>query len=75
MTRTFVLENPSSPDTIMMHITLTYTSIDLPAECKPARKLKNPVPALCLGDMLKRRNDDLPNRTETGYRHSLQRPV
>lgn len=51
MTRTFVLEDPASPDTIMAYITLTYTSIDIPSECRPARRLKNPVPALLLAKM------------------------
>lgn len=51
MTRTFVLEDPSSPDAIMGYVTLTYTSIDIPSECRPARGLKNPLPALLLAKM------------------------
>lgn len=51
MTRTHVLEDPPNPDTILAYITLTYTTIDIPSECKPARKLKNPVPALLLAKM------------------------
>lgn len=51
MTRTFVLEDPTDPNTIMAYITLTYTTVDLPVECEPARKLKNPVPALLLAKM------------------------
>lgn len=51
MTRTFVIESPADPDMIMAYITLTYTSIDIPSECRPARRLKNPVPALLLAKM------------------------
>lgn len=51
MTRTFVLEDPTNPNMIMAYITLTYTTVDLPIECKPARKLKNPAPALLLAKM------------------------
>lgn len=51
ITRTFVIEAPSDPNRIIAYITLTYTTIDLPTECKPARKLKNPVPALLLAKM------------------------
>ena len=51
MTRTFVLEDPSNPDTVAAYITLTYTSVDIPPECKPARNLKSPVPALLLAKM------------------------
>jgi GNAT superfamily N-acetyltransferase len=46
-----VIEASSDPNTIMAYITLTYTTVDLPAECKPARKLKSPVPALLLAKM------------------------
>lgn len=51
MTRTFVIEDPASPNTIVAYITLTYTSIEIPAECRPARHLKNPLPALLLAKM------------------------
>jgi hypothetical protein len=40
ITRAFVIEAPSDPNTIMACITLTYTTVDLPVEYKPARKLK-----------------------------------
>jgi GNAT superfamily N-acetyltransferase len=51
ITRTFVIEDLVDPKTIMAYITLTYTTVDLPVECKPARKLKNPVPAVFLAKM------------------------
>jgi len=51
MTRTFVLEDPVDPDTIIGYITLTYTSIDIPPQCRSAKTLKNPVPALLLAKM------------------------
>lgn len=51
MTRTFVLEDPNDQNLVMAYVTLTYTTIDIPQECKPARNLKNPVPALLLAKM------------------------
>ncbi|BES73847.1 GNAT family N-acetyltransferase (plasmid) [Marinobacter nanhaiticus D15-8W] len=51
MTRTYVLEDPGDPNTVMGYVTLTSTSIDIPDECYAGRKLKNPVPALLLAKM------------------------
>ncbi|GGY63261.1 GNAT family N-acetyltransferase [Marinobacter zhanjiangensis] len=51
MTRTYVLEASQDPDTVIGFVTLTYTSIEIPDECRPGRNLKSPVPALLLAKM------------------------
>ena len=51
MTRTYVLEDPDSPNTVMGYVTLTFTNIEIPPECGPGKKLKSPAPALLLAKM------------------------
>lgn len=55
MTRTYILEDPDRPDTVMGYVTLTYTTVELPEGCDTARrrklKFESPLPALLLAKM------------------------